>query len=323
MRRLEMLLKFIDRTKPGIEIAPYFNPALSKRDGNNVLILDVFDTDTLHKLAREDDMIPEARINEIEEVDIVGDASRIGEIVAATGQSGEFAYVVSSHNFEHLPNPILFLQGVYDVLAPGGMLSMAVPDNRACFDHFRFPSRLADWLAAYHEDRAQPSPETVFDAMANTALYYRDNETPQPGCHFSLDRPDHYRAQRRLDEAFAEYGLRKAEGGAYRDSHCNVFFPETLELMLRDLRALGLIKLDVVEITQPFGHEFFIHLRKGDGEPVAMGEAFYDRRQQLLRRIADNLGGAPYRRGLVSRRIISALNDLRVRIKNAGHRSRT
>ena len=321
MARLQKLLKFIERTKPGIEVAPYFNPALPKRDGNNVLILDVLDTDKLHELARHDDMVPDARIDEIEEVDIVGDASRIGEVVAATGRSGDFAYVISSHNFEHLPNPILFLQGVYDVLAPGGVLSMAVPDNRACFDHFRFPSRLSDWLEAYHEDRSQPSPETVFDAWTNTAFYYRDDGTPQPGCHFLLERPDRYRAERRLDLAFAEYQRLKAEGGAYRDSHCSVFFPETLELMLRDLRALGLIKLDIIEITQPFGHEFFVHLRKGDGGPLAMDEAFYDRRQELLRRIADNLGGAPYRRGGVRRRVFTALNDLLVRVKNAGGRS--
>lgn len=305
MTRIERLLELVDHSGTGIEIAPYFNPALPKRAGYDVLVLDVFDTARLREYARKDPMVPDARINEIEPVDLVGDASRIGEVVAQTGRAGTFDHVVSSHNFEHLPNPILFLQGVYDVLAPGGMLSMAVPDCRACFDHFRFPSRLADWLGAYHESREQPSPETVFDVMANTAFYHRGDAPPQPCCHFSLDTPDGYRADRDLAGAFAEYERRRAGQAEYRDSHCNVLFPETLELMLRDLRALGLIRLDVVAISQPFGHEFFVHLRKGDGAPVAMDAAFYDARQALLRRIADNMGAAPYRQGWLGRAVRS------------------
>lgn len=294
MDRLDHLLAKIDPRGRGIEVAPYFNPALPKRDGHDVLVLDVFDTAKLRALAADDPMIPQDRLWEIEEVDLVGDASRIGEIVAEQGLAGTFQHVVSSHNFEHLPDPIRFLQGVEQALAPGGVLSMAVPDCRTCFDHFRYPTRLSDWLAAYHEARRQPTPETIFDALTNRAYHHGRNGT-QPGCSVH-DDPDGYRAERTLTEVHADYLQRKADGGgSYRDCHVSVFFPETLELMLRDLRALGLIRLEIETITPTFGFEFFVHLRKGDGAAVAADADFFDRRQALLCKIADGIGRAPYR----------------------------
>ena len=89
----------------------------------------------------------------IEDVDLVGSSTHIGELVRARGEAGTFDYVVSSHNFEHLPNPIRFLQGCAEALRPGGILSMAIPDRRACFDYFRPVTRLSDWIQAFVEDR--------------------------------------------------------------------------------------------------------------------------------------------------------------------------
>ncbi|MFM7442912.1 MAG: methyltransferase domain-containing protein, partial [Tabrizicola sp.] len=166
MDRKAILLKYVDPSSPGIEVAPYFNPAVAKRDGYPVLTLDVFDTQALRANATKDPHIPASRIGEIEDVDIVADACGIGDAIARLGRTGQFQYIVSSHNFEHLPNPIRFLQGCSVALAPGGVLSMAVPDGRACLDHFRMPTRLADWLSAYHRGLDQPSPESIFDLQA-------------------------------------------------------------------------------------------------------------------------------------------------------------
>ncbi|MFN6952852.1 MAG: hypothetical protein ACK4NE_09720 [Albidovulum sp.] len=109
--RRTLLLRHIDVSAQGIEVAPYFNPALAKRDGYRVLTVDVFDTDTLRQIALADPGVPDDRISEIEEVDIVTDASSLGQAVTGLGKQGQFGYVLSSHNFEHLPDPIRFLQG--------------------------------------------------------------------------------------------------------------------------------------------------------------------------------------------------------------------
>lgn len=294
MGRADRILKHAKLDGRGIEVAPYFNPLVRKSDGRNVLILDVFDTETLKARAREDPDIADARINEIEDVDLVGDASRLDSIVEDLELAGQIDYIVSSHNFEHLPNPIRFLQGAQSALKPGGVLSIAVPDCRASFDHFRMPSRLADWLDAYHEDRNQPAPATVFDHQAHHARYYW-GERSATGCDIAVDRPAGFRPAKTLREAYKNYSVRRAGNAPYQDAHCNVFFPEILELFIRDLEHLGLCDLQVLEITKPRGLEFHAHLQRPVTKQTISDDAFYARRDQLLRRISRSLGAAGYK----------------------------
>ncbi len=318
MSRVDKILKFANLDGKGIEVAPYFNPAVPKRSGRDILIMDVFDTETLREGAKNDSLIPDERIEEIEEVDLVGDASRIGEVITKAGLSGQIDYIVSSHNFEHLPNPILFLQGVHDALKPGGILSMAVPDCRSSFDHFRFPSRLADWLAAYHEDRRQPSPETVFDGKINKAMFIRNGKA-EPGCDIDADDPAGFEPKKNLVKAYQEYKARKADPGDYRDAHCNLFFPESLELLLTDLQKLGLINLEIAEISRTRGVEFYVHLRKPEGPLDLPDDAFFARRKALLTKVSRNLGAAPFGVSpwdIAARRLKSRLNAARIRLKN-------
>ena len=65
--------------------------------------------------------------------------------------------------------------------------------------------------------------------------------------------------------------------------------------MLRDLRKLGLINLDILHISQTVGVEFFVHLRKPDVVTPIDDESFYATRHQLLTAISQRLGAAPYR----------------------------
>jgi SAM-dependent methyltransferase len=295
--RKSLLLKHIDLSAPGIEVAPYFNPAVAKRDGHPVLTLDVFPTDTLRANAAKDRYVPAARIAEIEDVDIVADACGIGEAVTAMGRAGQFRYIVSSHNFEHLPNPIRFLQGCSVALAPGGVVSMAVPDGRACFDHFRMPTRLADWLSAYHRGLNQPSPETIFDLRSNVAEYFHFG-VPHTGCDITFDDPRGFKPQNDLRASFAEYLKRTSEPQEYMDTHCTVTFGAALENMLWDLRFLGLIDLEVIEVTETLGLEFFVHLRKPEHATILDEATFYAARALRQRQIADSLGSAGFgRRG--------------------------
>jgi predicted SAM-dependent methyltransferase len=303
--RTDQILKYADLSNKGIEVAPYFNPTLRKCDGHDILVLDVFDTEKLRQNAATDAFIPQSRLVEIEDVDLVGDASHIGDLVRNANLEGQIGFIISSHNFEHLPNPILFLQGAYTALKPGGMLSMAVPDCRACFDFFRVPTRLVDWLAAFHEGRKQPSPEIIFDGAAMGAWYIAQGKT-HPGCNIAHDDPAGFVPHQALDAAYDDYKRDKAQPGDYRDAHCSVFFPESLELLLTDLRKLGLIGFDVVEISQTHGLEFYVHLRKPDGAATRPQPefAFYKRREELLRRVTENLGSAPYSKGSKAARSI-------------------
>lgn len=263
-----------------------------------MLIVDIFDTGRLHLNALEDPNVPKNRISEIEPVDIVSDACQLGEAIAARGLAGKIDYIVSSHNFEHLPDPIRFLQGCTVALREGGTITMAIPDYRACFDHFRMPTRLADWLGAYHRHRTQPSAETLFDHMANNGYYVSDGKR-HTGWALHADDPINFRQDLRLRQAYDEYRSRLNDAGAYEDAHCTTVFGELFELMLRDLAFLRLVDLEVEEVTETRGHEFFAHLRKtAPGAAVPDDEAGYQAlRMQLQRTIAANLGSSAYVNG--------------------------
>lgn len=288
MGRLDELRRFADKEALGLEIAAYFNPIVPKAQGYRAMVLDVFDTQRLRDNAIDDQTIPKDRIEEIEEVDIVADASALGREIEARGLAGQFNYIVSSHNFEHLPDPIRFLQGCLVALKPAGTRSMAMPDYRACFDHFRMPTRLSDWLAAYHEARQQPSPETHFDSMSNVSVY-RGSNSNSGSCMLNRDDPTQFVPQRHLRDAYAAYS---ADPGPYRDMHCSVMFGATFELMVKDLIHLGLLEFEVVGVTETRGHEFFAHLRKplAPGTSVPSDADHYARREVLLRRINSQLG---------------------------------
>ena len=294
MGREAHLLKYIDTSGLGIEIAPYFNPIVPKRKHQNVLILDVVDTETLRTHAKTDPLIPDGKINRIEHVDIVGDACQILAHCKKHDLSGKIDFVVSSHNFEHLSNPIKFLSGVEQSLKPGGVLSMAVPDYRACFDFFRMPTRLSDWLQAFHEDRTKPSPESIFDQSAFRSMYVTELGEQQPGCHILIDDPSRFEPAKSVRDNYSDYLRIRSDPTDYIDTHCSVFFPELFELLVLDLQHLGLIKLEVLEITETLGHEFFVHFKRAKSGVQLCDEQYYARRDKLMRAVSTNLGASVY-----------------------------
>jgi len=95
-----------------------------------------------------------------------------------------------------------------------------------------------------------------------------------------------------LRKAYARYKSELEAPGPYRDAHCHVVFGESFELMVRDLRHLGLVDLELIEVTPTAGIEFFAYLRK-PLDPATSQEdeaAFYDRRLELMRQVNGLLG---------------------------------
>lgn len=292
-KRLAELTKYVDRNQVGIEVAPYFNHALPKKEGYKTLVMDVFETETLREYARKDKSIPDDKISDIENVDIVGDASDIAALARPVIGADGIGFVVSSHNFEHLPNPIKFLKGCSEILVEGGIVSMAIPDYRACFDHYRMPTRLSDWLRAYYEDSDTVAPERIFDAEAVGADYHDGVSIRQS---YNIDRvlPDKFVPWTDLKTSFSTYLQRLENAGPYADRHFSVLFGHSFELMLRDLVYLELLDFEILEVTETRGHEFFVHLRKTTNTPRDEAD-FYDKRARLLRQVHRGMGPLAYK----------------------------
>lgn len=287
MNRVSELLKHVTKQHRGIEIGPYHSPLVPRREGYNSVALDVFGKAELKRRAAADSNIPAANVNRIEDVDLEGSAGDIAELVGERFGYGQFDYVVSSHNFEHLPNPIRFLQGCEKVLKPGGWLSLAIPDRRFCFDFYRPVTDLAEWIDAYAQGRRRPTPGQVFRGEAlrsdrNGVGAWAPGVPGVPEPHEKLEVA--YAVWKDLTGA--------GENAAYHDAHCSAFTPASFELLVTDLRHLGLTNFSVDEVTEPNGCEFYAHLRNdGDrqrAEPHlgADREDFYARRRVLMQRAA-------------------------------------
>ena len=290
--RFISILKHTDISKKGIEIAPYHHPILPKADGHDILILDVFDTDRLRLNAKKNPAFDEAEVAKVEPVDFVGDACDLGAIITKAGMAGQFGYVISSHNFEHLANPIKFFQGVGVALEAGGVLSMAVPDYRLCFDKFRVPTRLSDWLVAYHSDKKQPAPADIFDQsmgstrMPDSSPYIVALENPSP--------PKPYLTLMNFRDQYQVFCEKLKTPGPYQDTHCSAVFPEMLELYLRDLRHLGLIDLELIDSPEQNAGEFFVYLKKVATPSQTSDEDHCKVRESLLRRVSEQIGNGGF-----------------------------
>jgi SAM-dependent methyltransferase len=306
MDRRERITRHITREQRGIELGAYFNPLTPKRLGYNCLVVDIADRETLRRQAAADPLIPPETLDRIEEVDLIGTSTDLATLIAARGETGTFDYVVSSHNLEHLPDPIRFLQGCAQVLKPGGVVSMAVPDHRTCFDYLRPYTTLADWLSAYAERRTRPSAAQVFQFQALFGMYHVDGKALPT---FALtDDPGGFEPSRDLDTAYEQWhSAMNAPDDRYRDVHCWAFTPASLELLFLDMQRLGLVDLEVEEITDTIGCEFIVHLRRrAEAAPRVPDEAFWGRRRELLMRVVDERGAnspAAYRSQFVGTRI--------------------
>jgi hypothetical protein len=314
MERSQEVLRYIRTGTHGIEVAPWFSPIVPRGGERSVLVLDVFDRPTLMARAEIDPLIDNATIPGISEVDLVGSACEIAELTRARcGPDVHLDFVVSSHNFEHLPDPIRFLRGCETLLAAGGMVSMAVPDKRACFDFFRPHSSTADMLQAFHERRDRPTFAQSFSHAAYTAtLRLRRSETTGFSIYNDTSK---VALVGNIVQAYSHWlGRIDANDTAYSDAHCWTFTPSSLELILTELTLLGLINFDIVSVTEPMGCEFFVHLRKRP-EDAPPRTGLVERREVLLQQTIDELaytsryawrlgvGGVTRRLGLLRRRL--------------------
>jgi hypothetical protein len=259
------LLPRLESGSVGLEIAPWHSPVLPKAAFPSVRTLDVFPQSELIARARTaEPQLSESSISAIEPVDFVGNAARLGEAIPPH-LHGQFSFILSSHNFEHIPNPIRFLADCFDILTDDGVLVMAIPDKRACFDHWRPVSTLGQLVDAHVDRREMPSIGQQVDHSLGRA-FVRSGEGVSTV--FSTETPDEEICS---DETrFSDFAdrLGRYEGGSggpsgtYVSAHCWTFVPESFALLMRDLNALKLANLFPMEISEPRGAEFFVHLSK-------------------------------------------------------------
>ena len=130
MTREEIILKHIKRNGRGLEIGPGCAPIAPKKRGFRVHVLDHCDKNALIEKYRPHGI----NVENIEEVDFVWDGRPSVELI---GRRHVYDWIIGSHVLEHTTDLIGFLNDCDSLLKKDGVLSLAVPDKRYCFDRFR------------------------------------------------------------------------------------------------------------------------------------------------------------------------------------------
>lgn len=245
---------FIDiDTMRGLEIGALHNPQLPV-DHPNSYFLDHATTDELREYYAEDPIIA-PYWDAIVDVDFVWKPGQ--RLRDAVGAAAPFDFVVASHVIEHIPNPIGWLQQLAEILRPGGIVSLAVPDKRFCFDARRDVTVAARWVDAYLRDLDQPSYEQIYDAEVHRIVgvdpaALLEGVDPAGLQRQDVDDPDVYAYQRCLAR----------QRGDPIDLHCSAFTPESFVDLFDTAVRLGLVPLEIAEVfpTEPPSLEFHVSL---------------------------------------------------------------
>jgi len=269
------LINSVDSCSHILEIGGGYNPRFKKDIYNKAYHLDHCDTESLKNKYRHDSNVSHL-VEQIQTVDFVADGSPL-ESLLPPGLT--FDYIYSAHAIEHQVDFVGHLRSLGKMLRSQGRIILVIPDLRACFDRFRFPTVTADVLAAYMKHQAVHQGKQVFEALAQ-----------------GLDiNPGRFITRRELDGADFFHPLESAyeamchvEGGGtvYHDLHAWTFTPVSFRLLLVELFLLDLISLKVVTLTGLYGNQFCAVLENASqDEKTVLKQSYRIERLKLTRRL--------------------------------------
>jgi SAM-dependent methyltransferase len=246
MHRKEIITALIDKGGLGLEIGPSINPVARKADGYKVHIVDhLSQADLLLKYQDHG-----VKLENIEPVDFIWKGEPLREVV---NNGLVYDWIIASHVIEHVPDPIRFLRDCQTILKPGGIISLAIPDKRYCFDALRSPSSPGDLLQAFLEQRVRHTAGQIYDSFAfstkRDGVISWDKETTGP--LEWMHAPGYAGVEL---ENFIRFNN-------YVDAHAWVFTPHSFRLAVLDLNLLGYLKIHEESFMPTIGCEFFVNFR--------------------------------------------------------------
>jgi hypothetical protein len=265
MTREEIILSQIKRDGLGLEIGAGYAPLAPKKQGFRVHVLDHCDKKALIEKYRPQGI----NVENIEEVDFIWDGRSYTELI---GRRHVYDWVIGSHVLEHTTDLIGFLNDCDSLLKKDGVLSLAVPDKRYCFDHFRPFTGIGRVI-----DAAGNSQK--IHSVGTTAEFYLSYVRNGGQIAWGANEAGAYEFVYSLAEA--KQAMRDvSERGQYLDIHEWCFTPTSFRLMMRDLFELGLIQLKELAFYPTQGCEFYIALSRAGALPPG---ARLDLLQEILR----------------------------------------
>ncbi len=256
MDRKSIILKHVKLDGRGIEIAPAYSPIAPKSEGFNVQIIDVCNRQQLLEKFKDYPV----DLTRIEEVDFVWSGQSYAELV---GQTKCFDFIIASHVIEHTTDIISFLNDCDELLKEDGVLSLAIPDKRTCFDYFRPLSGIDKAIDAFLHKNKIHTVGTLVDYELNHCCKVSGLMS------WFLNDDGDFMLPFRMEVVKARLNKDRTSSN-YEDAHNWVFVPHSFRLLIHDLYELGLINLREVSFHDTLGNEFFVTLsRQGQGSGLS------------------------------------------------------
>ena len=257
MDRSARLLGRSTRESLILEVGAGYNPVAPKAAGWRTHVVDHADQATLRtKYA------PAAvDIDRIEPVDTVWTGGGLDQAVPPE-LLGQFDTMIASHVLEHMPDLIGFLESAKRLMRPDGVISVALPDRRYCFDCLKPPTTTADLLEAHRLGRTRHAFRTAWNHVGYST-------TLNGALGWDAGSPGEPRLVESLPVAHALASAHDdGPDATYVDFHCWFFTPAGFQLVMLELGQVGAIDWFVADVTGTTGFEFFAFLRRGVQRPM-------------------------------------------------------
>jgi len=252
--RIRLLREGIEpATQKGLEIGALNAPTVLPQEGD-VRFVDRADDATLR------DSHP-LRLEGLVNVDYIWPGT--GSLAAVIGTGELFDWAIASHVIEHVPNMLGWLRGIAEVLKPGGILNLAIPDCRFTFDVDSPRSTIGQVIESDLLGYRHPSIRQVFDycfhakAIEPTAIWRGEIDVA------SLPP---FAGDNAAQVAHA-HALNILHNCAYIDSHCWIVTPLSYVKILQGLTTIGVMPPLIpsrLVATEPGECEFFSCFRQAD-----------------------------------------------------------
>lgn len=248
--RDKRILQGIDIARgKGLEIGPLTSPIVAKSQGA-ISYLDHMSTADLREKYKDEPVV----LDQIVDVDYVLKPDGL----PATVGNAKFDYIIASHVIEHIPDTVAWFQELWEILEPGGIVSLIIPDKRFTFDINRRVSLPAEVIGAHIDGYKRFSTAMMYDFASNCMV--------EVGTAEAWSNPDQYiSAPRRWSAAkVMDKCRRNAAGKEYVDCHCYVYTPASFIEILRALIEHDMLPFEVSHFmeTQHDDIEFYVGLRK-------------------------------------------------------------
>ena len=236
-----------------IELGPSYNPVAAKADGWNTTTIDHASRDDLLK---KYGALGVTTVDRIEAVDYVW---QDGPLTALIPQDlhGQFDGLIASHVGEHFPDLIGFFKSAATLLRPDGVLALALPDRRVCFDFFQPLTMTGDLVDAHVQGRTRHQRRTFF----NQGAYFTMRDGDIGWQHVGNAAP--FRLVNSIFDAQREYDTANEDPAApYCDTHAWVFTPKCFALVMLELNLLGHTDWAIRSIEPAESIEFLVWLER-------------------------------------------------------------